>query len=77
METVKNEKDQLTIQKEQAERQSICIEHTIEMDALFKLYSYRIIEHESFIQQTKARIEEFQTKWDIISNTYDNEETPF
>lgn len=40
-----------------------CIMHAIEIESNFKLYSYRIITHEVFIERTKELVKTLENSW--------------
>lgn len=47
--------------KRNEEKLSACIRLALNLDNLFKLYSYRIIEHANFIELIDTEIENFKT----------------
>lgn len=56
-------------QKLQNEKLSACIQLALNLDNLFKLYSYRIIDTTIFIEDTELEIKKAQ---DLIQNAIQN-----
>lgn len=51
--------DQITLNLQQEEKLRKSITHAVDIKALFELYAYRIIDHQTFVEKVKNLIEEY------------------